>query len=363
MKRYVGYLLALSFLFTAACTAPTSYQPEAAMDTSPPVHQTQAEAGSEFIPPEEPVEEDTEAAPPKVTDSQFSMPAETLTGLWSRQDTDLTELTVYDQQDTVISFYITSRPGENMETVCALVQDLPLQDGSGSFSYLDSHGNKGHGTITLAEETLVLELWQDTPKNEDSPLNTRGVTDAAGIYTKTAELSESGAFTTLEDGEHLLSVFNGWFMERDGQLMALVALLSPQLYTEETVFSLPETGALPCSQYGLDDVKTYGFDYSEERQAVWCWMGSPCLAYDEESGLWAYCDGGFLPYIYRTGFTWIAAEEDAAVTDLSGIDDWKYEDLRTFFEKDRRWADYQSYQMHLTVEQGVVTQAKTRYYE
>ena len=51
-------------------------------------------------------------------------------------------------------------------------------------------------------------------------------------------------------------------------------------------------------------------------------------------------------------------EEDADVIDWSGIEDREYKDIRTFFEKDRKWADYQSYQMHLIVEQGVVTQRK-----
>lgn len=80
------------------------------------------------------------------------------------------QLTVYDQQDNAISFYVTSQPGENMETVCALVQNLPLDDGKGSFSYRDSHDNEGHGTISLTDGAIGLELRQETAPNDDLPL-------------------------------------------------------------------------------------------------------------------------------------------------------------------------------------------------
>lgn len=89
------------------------------------------------------------------------------------------------------------------------------------------------------------------------------------LYQKTAALTESGTFTTLEDGEHLLDIYEGWFMGRDGQLMALVGLQDPQLYTEETVFGMEETIILPRSLYGFDDRPIYEFNYSEECHAEW----------------------------------------------------------------------------------------------
>ena len=251
-----------------------------------------------------------------------------------------------------------------METVCAVVQELELKNGNGTFSYWDSHGNVGDGTLVFEHDVLRLEVVQTSEPNDELPKEYCGITGASGEYLRQASLEESGTFTALGDGEHLMTIYNGWFQELNEQLMALVSVEAPMAFTEESVFAMEDTLTLPLSQYGLDDRETFYFDYSEEYQAVWFWAGSHCMAYDAETDLWYYSDGGFTPFTYSAAFTWIPVEENAVVVDQNMTDTTPFEDLRMMFDLERTGGfQHREYDMYLTVENGVVTSAISRYYE
>ena len=88
------------------------------------------------------------------------------------------------------------------------------------------------------------------------------------------------------------------------------------------------------------------------------------MAYDAETYLWYYSDGGFTPFTYSAAFTWIPVEENAAVVDQNVLDTTPFEDLRMMFDSERTSGfQRRGYDMYLTVENGVVTSAISRYYE
>lgn len=341
-------------------TSKTIWQPE----------QTQIEAelekemevGNAEVEAPTPIPEKDEQLLPATQEQGISLP--NLMGAWTQEGNPLAELVVYAQQEDTISFYFTLSPGEQMETVCALVQELELRDGNGTFSYWDSHGNVGDGTLIFEHDALRLEVVQTSEPKDELPKEYCGIAGASGEYQRQAPLEGSGAFTALEDGEHLMRIYDGWFQELDGQLMALVSVEEPMAFTEETVFAMKDTLILPLSQYGLDDWKTYYFDYSEEYQAVWFWAGSHCMAYDAETDLWYYSDGGFTPFTYSAAFTWISVEENAVVVDQNVLDTTPFEDLRMMFDSERSGGfPRRDYDMYLTVENGVVISAISRYHE
>ena len=365
-KMILVAVLVLGVAGTAVLLARESFTPE----TIRQPEQMQAEAEPQKEPEVEnaagealsPVPEEAEQLLPATQEQSTSLP--NLMGAWTQEETPFAKMVVYAQQGDTISFYVTLSPGEQMETVCALVQELELKDGNGTFSYWDSHGNVGDGTLVFEHDVLRLEVVQTSEPNDELPKGYCGITGASGEYQWQASLEESGAFTALADGEHLMTIYNGWFQELNGQLMALVSVEAPMAFTEESVFAMEDTLTLPLSQYGLDDRETFYFDYSEEYQAVWFWAGSHCMAYDAETDLWYYSDGGFTPFTYSAAFTWIPVEENAVVVDQNMTDTTPFEDLRMMFDLERTGGfQHREYDMYLTVENGVVTSAISRYYE
>ena len=338
----------------------TIQRPEQMQAEAEPQKETEVENAAVEAP--SPVHGEAEQLLPATQEQSTSLP--NLMGAWTQEETPFAKLVVYAQQGDTISFYFTLSPGEQMETVCAMVQELELKNGNGTFSYWDSHGNVGDGTLVFEHDVLRLEAVQTSEPNDELPKEYCGITGASGEYLRQASLEESGTFTALGDGEHLMTIYNGWFQELNGQLMALVSVEAPMAFTEESVFAMEDTLTLPLSQYGLDDRETFYFDYSEEYQAVWFWAGSHCMAYDAETDLWYYSDGGFTPFTYSAAFTWIPVEENAAVVDQNVLDTTPFEDLRMMFDSERTSGfQRRGYDMYLTVENGVVTSAISRYYE
>ena len=246
-KMILVVVLVLGVAGTAVLLARESFTPE----TIRQPEQMQAEAEPQKEPEVEnaagealsPVPEEAEQLLPATQEQSTTLP--NLMGAWTQEETPFAKLVVYAQQGDTISFYVTLSPGEQMETVCALVQELELKDGNGTFSYWDSHGNVGDGTLVFEHDVLRLEVVQTSEPNDELPKGYCGITGASGEYQWQASLEESGAFTVLADGEHLMTIYNGWFQELNGQLMALVSVEEPMAFTEESVFAMEDTLTLP----------------------------------------------------------------------------------------------------------------------